>query len=465
MLATALFDRPAFKRVVAHGIVLGNDGLKMSKSKGNYPNVNEVFDRDGSDAMRWFLMSSPILRGRNLIVTEEGIREGVRQAMLPMWNAYSFLALYASKPAEWSTSSSNVLDRYILAKLHDTIDEVTNALDNTDVARATDEVRWFCDALTNWYVRRSRDRFWAGDTVKPEAFNTLYTVLETLTRVTAPLLPMLSEVLWRALTGGRSVHLADWPSSDAIPSDPDLAKAMDGVRSACSAASSLRKAHHLRNRLPLLSVTVAMPHSSSLEPFADIIRDEVNVKDVILTDDVNSVGRFEAVVNARVAGPRLGKDIQKAIKAVKAGDYTVDGDVLRADGIELKPEEFTRRLVAVNPDTTAEIEGTEGLVVIDTTMTPELEVEGWAADRIRGIQEARKQAGLNVSDRIELTMYVPDDKVDMVKSQKDTIASEVLATSVEIKAASEAPSEATDLSDGCFASVAVDLRRDDSDAS
>lgn len=144
---------------------------------------------------------------------------------------------------------------------------------------------------------------------------------------------------------------------------------------------------------------------------------------------------------------------------------TVDGDVLRADGIELKPEEFTRRLVAVNPDTTAEIEGTEGLVVIDTTMTPELEVEGWAADRIRGIQEARKQAGLNVSDRIELTMYVPDDKVDMVKSQKDTIASEVLATSVEIKAASEAPSEATDLSDGCFASVAVDLRRDDSDAS
>ena len=465
VLATALFDRPAFKRVVAHGIVLGNDGLKMSKSKGNYPNVNEVFDRDGSDAMRWFLMSSPILRGGNLIVTEEGIREGVRQAMLPMWNAYSFLALYASKPAEWSTSSTNALDRYILAKLYDTIDEVTKALDDTDVARATDEVRWFCDALTNWYVRRSRDRFWAGDTVKPEAFNTLYTVLETLTRVTAPLLPMLSEVLWRALTGGRSVHLADWPSSDAIPSDPDLVKAMDGVRSACSAASSLRKAHHLRNRLPLLSVTVAMPHSSSLEPFADIIRDEVNVKDVILTDDVNSVGRFEAVVNARVAGPRLGKDVQKAIKAVKAGDYTVDGDVLRADDIDLKPEEFTRRLVAVNPDTTAEIEGTEGLVVIDTTMTPELEVEGWAADRIRGIQEARKQAGLNVSDRIALTMYVPDDKVDMVKSQKDTIASEILATSVEIKAASEAPSEATDLSDGCFASVAVDLRRDNSDAS
>ncbi|MDN8625051.1 MULTISPECIES: isoleucine--tRNA ligase [Corynebacterium] len=462
VLATALFDRPAFKRVVAHGIVLGNDGLKMSKSKGNYPNVNEVFDRDGSDAMRWFLMSSPILRGGNLIVTEEGIREGVRQAMLPMWNAYSFLALYASKPAEWSTSSSNVLDRYILAKLHDTIDEVTHALDDTDVARATDEVRWFCDALTNWYVRRSRDRFWAGDTVRPEAFNTLYTVLETLTRVTAPLLPMLSEVLWRALTGGRSVHLADWPSSDVIPSDADLVQAMDGVRSACSAASSLRKAHHLRNRLPLLSVTVAMPHSSSLEPFADIIRDEVNVKDVILTDDVNSVGRFEAVVNARVAGPRLGKNVQKAIKAVKAGNYTVDGDVLHADGIELKPEEFTRRLVAVNPDTTAEIAGTEGLVVIDTTMTPELEVEGWAADRIRGIQDARKQAGLNVSDRIALTMYVPEDKVDMVKSQKDTIASEVLATSVDIQAASDAPSEATDLSDGCFASVAIALHRDDS---
>ncbi|MGO3259205.1 isoleucine--tRNA ligase, partial [Corynebacterium variabile] len=204
VLSTALFDRPAFKKVVSHGIVLGDDGLKMSKSKGNYPDVNGVFDRDGSDAMRWFLMSSPILRGGNLIVTEQGIREGVRQAMLPMWNAYSFLRLYAHTPAERSTASTNVLDRYILAKLHDTVAEVTASLDATNIAAATDEIRQFCDALTNWYVRRSRDRFWAGDGEFPEAFNTLYTVLETLCRISAPLLPMSTEVIWRGLTGGRS---------------------------------------------------------------------------------------------------------------------------------------------------------------------------------------------------------------------------------------------------------------------
>ncbi|WP_297009502.1 isoleucine--tRNA ligase, partial [uncultured Corynebacterium sp.] len=230
VLSTALFDRPAFKKVVSHGIVLGDDGLKMSKSKGNYPDVNGVFDRDGSDAMRWFLMSSPILRGGNLIVTEQGIREGVRQAMLPMWNAYSFLRLYAHTPAERSTASTNVLDRYILAKLHDTVAEVTASLDATNIAAATDEIRQFCDALTNWYVRRSRDRFWAGDGEFPEAFNTLYTVLETLTRLAAPMLPMASEVIWKSLTGGRSVHLAPWPTVDELSDDDALVAAMDDVR-------------------------------------------------------------------------------------------------------------------------------------------------------------------------------------------------------------------------------------------
>src|SRR5699024_2396808 len=309
VLSTALFDRPAFKKVVAHGIVLGSDGLKMSKSKGNYPDVNEVFDRDGSDAMRWFLMSSPILRGGNLIVTEKGIREGVRQAQLPMWNAYSFLQLYASKKATWSVDSTDVLDRYILAKLHELVADVTAALDATDIARACDQVRWFCDALTNWYVRRSRGRFWAGDEAHPEAFNTLYTVLETLTRVPAALLPRTTECIWGGLTGERSVHLPDFPSADSFPADTDLVRTMDEIRGVCSAASSIRKSHKLRNRLPLPTLTVALPDSGRLADFLSIIRDEVNVKNVDLTSDVDAVGTFEVVVNAKVAGPRLGKDV------------------------------------------------------------------------------------------------------------------------------------------------------------
>ena len=459
VLSTALFDRPAFKKVVAHGIVLGDDGLKMSKSKGNYPDVNEVFDRDGSDAMRWFLMSSPILRGGNLIVTEQGIREGVRQAMLPMWNAYSFLRLYASQPATWDTSSTNVLDRYILAKLHDSVAAVTDALDNTNVAAACDEVRWFCDALTNWYVRRSRDRFWAGDTGEnghPEAFNTLYTVLETLTRVAAPLLPMLSEVIWRGLTGGRSVHLADWPDANDLPADSELVAAMDAVRSVSSATSSLRKAHKLRNRLPLPQLTVALPDANALSDFTQIIADEVNVKNVVLTEDVASVGGFEVVVNARVAGPRLGKDMQRVIKAVKSGNYTVedngDSTTVVADGIELQDGEFSRKLVAADPDHTAEVAGLNGLVVLDTTVTPELEAEGWAADRVRAVQEARKAKGLEVTDRIRLRLSVPQDKEQWAKEHADDIAREVLATDVEIVVDE---SLAFDVADGCSADVEV----------
>ena len=451
VLSVALFDRPAFRKVVAHGIVLGDDGLKMSKSKGNYPDVNEVFDRDGSDAMRWFLMSSPILRGGNLIVTEQGIREGVRQAMLPMWNAYSFLRLYASQPAEFSTDSTNVLDRYILAKLREAVENTTAALDATDVASATDEIRTFCDALTNWYVRRSRNRFWEGDTVHPEAFNTLYTVLETLSRVAAPLLPMTTEVIWRGLTGERSVHLTDWPDASALPEDPQLVEAMDAVRSISSSASSLRKAHKLRNRLPLPKLTVAMPNASALQDFTSIIADEVNVKDVELTDDVASVGTFEVVVNARAAGPRLGKDVQRVIKAVKSGNYTVSEDgVVVADGIELQDNEYTRRLVAQDPDNTADCPAIGGLVVLDTNVTEELEAEGWAADRIRGLQDARKNAGFEVTDRIAVRLAVPEDKHQWALEHSDTIANEVLATKFDVVIGEELP---VDVADGCTAEV------------
>ncbi len=433
VLATALFDRPAFKKVVAHGIVLGDDGLKMSKSKGNYPNVNEVFDRDGSDAMRWFLMSSPILRGGNLIVTEQGIREGVRQALLPMWNAYSFLKLYSATPARIATNSTDILDRYILAKLHNLVAGVTDALDDTDIARACDEVRWFCDVLTNWYVRRSRQRFWEGDEAHPEAFNTLYTVLEALTRVTAPLLPMLSEVIWRGLTGERSVHLADFPAADDFPADNDLVTAMDSMRGVCSATNSIRKAHKLRNRLPLPKLTVAMANSQQLATFADIIRSEVNVKELSLTDDVDSIGTFEVVVNAKIAGPRLGKDVQKAIKAVKAGNYErTDHGTVIADGVELQPDEFTERLVAADPTATAQIDGVDGLVLLDTHVTEELEAEGWAADVIRGLQDARKLMDLEVSDRITVTLGVPAEKEQWALRHADTIAGEVLATSLDI---------------------------------
>ena len=231
VLSTALFDRPAFTGVSCHGIVLGNDGYKMSKSLRNYPDVSEVLDRDGSDAMRWFLMSSSVLRGGNLAVTEEGIRSGVREFLLPLWNSWYFFATYANaaKPggyeATWRTDSTDVLDRYILARLGDLVRDVRADLEGLDSTTASARLRDFAEVLTNWYIRRSRDRFWEGSNT--EAFDTLYTVLETLTRVAAPLVPLVSERVWQGLTGGRSVHLQDWPDATAFPAADEIRNAMD----------------------------------------------------------------------------------------------------------------------------------------------------------------------------------------------------------------------------------------------
>jgi len=442
VLATALFDRPAFKTCVSHGIVLGNDGQKMSKSLRNYPDVNEVFDRDGSDAMRWFLMASPILRGGNLIVTEQGIREGVRQVLLPMWNAYSFLALYAPKVGTWRTDSTHVLDRYILAKLAALRDDLTGAMDVCDISGACEQLRQFTEALTNWYVRRSRSRFWEEDR---DAIDTLHTVLEVTARLAAPLLPMATEVIWRGLTGGRSVHLTDWPEAAAAPSDPDLVAAMDQVREVCSVASSLRKAKKLRVRLPLPKLTVAVDNPQHLEPFTDLIADELNVKSVELTDDIAQHGRFELTVNARVAGPRLGKDVQAAIKAVKAGQGVVNPDgTLSAGPATLLPEEYTAKLVAADEEYTAALADGSGLVVLDGTVTPELEAEGWAKDRIRELQDLRKSTGLEVSDRIAVTIAVPEDQAQWARTHRDLIAHEILATSFEFGE----PADGAEIGDG-----------------
>ncbi|ALL77485.1 isoleucine--tRNA ligase [Pseudonocardia sp. EC080610-09] len=454
VLATALFDRPAFRNCVAHGIVLGDDGAKMSKSRKNYPDVNEVFDRDGSDAMRWFLMASPVLRGGNLVVTEQGIREGVRQAILPLWNTWYFLSLYAGEGrGTFRTDSTHVLDRYVLAKTADLVDGVTAAMDGYDVAGACERIREHAETLTNWYVRRSRERFWStDDAVRRDAVDTLHTVLEVTCRVAAPLLPLTTEAIWRGLTGGRSVHLTDWPGGAdptvtqqqpgaGLPHDAALVAGMDRIRQVASAALSLRKSAKVRVRQPLPGLTVAAADAAALEPFTGLLRDEVNVRSVELTDDVAAHGRFEIAVNARVAGPRLGSDVQKCIRAVKAGEWSqeADGSVVAA-GITLTDGEFTEKLVAADPERTQALPGNAGLVVLDTTVTPELAAEGTARDVVRVVQQARRDAGLAVADRIGLTLDGPDAVLDAVRTHEAFVAGEVLATAVSYGSADGAAS-------------------------
>lgn len=386
VLSTALFDRPAFTGVSCHGIVLGSDGYKMSKSLRNYPDVSEVLDRDGSDAMRWFLMSSSVLRGGNLAVTEEGIRSGVREFLLPLWNSWYFFATYANASgaagyeAQWSTDSTDVLDRYILARLGDLVREVRADLEGLDSTTASARLRDFAEVLTNWYIRRSRDRFWTGvteDLKSREAFDTLYTVLETLTRVAAPLVPLISERVWQGLTGGRSVHLTDWPDEAQFPAADEIRDAMDAVRELSSVGNALRKKEKLRVRLPLARFTVVSPLAASLGQFEDILREELNVKSVELValadDTAAEYGIAHRLsVNARAAGPRLGKDVQKAIQAARSGDWSEEAGVITAGGIALEPSEYELVL-----ETTGRPEGealaivpSGGFVLLDTRTTP-----------------------------------------------------------------------------------------------
>ncbi|GAB3633648.1 isoleucine--tRNA ligase [Microbacterium shaanxiense] len=480
VLSTALFDRPAFTGVSCHGIVLGSDGYKMSKSLRNYPDVSEVLDRDGSDAMRWFLMSSSVLRGGNLAVTEEGIRAGVREFLLPLWSSWYFFATYANASdggyeAEWRTDSTDVLDRYILARTGDLAREVRADLEGLDSTTASARLRDFAEVLTNWYIRRSRDRFWTGVTDDPksrEAFDTLYTVLETLTRVAAPLVPLISERVWQGLTGGRSVHLTDWPDADAFPAADDIQGAMDAVRELSSVGNALRKKEKLRVRLPLARFSVVSPLAGSLGQFEDILRDELNVKSVELVQLTETAAVEYGIshrlsVNARAAGPRLGKQVQHVIAGARAGLWEEKDGTVIVDGIALEPAEYELEL-----ETTGRPEGealaivpSGGFVLLDTQTTPELESEGMARDAIRVVQEARKNAGLDVSDRIVLALNVSPENADALRSHADLIAGETLAIAFAVQPTDdmdELVKDVTNPGDGVFRTGATALGSDKS---
>ncbi|MBC7291081.1 MAG: isoleucine--tRNA ligase [Actinotalea sp.] len=475
VLATALFDRPAFRSCVSHGIVLGSDGRKMSKSLRNYPDVNEVFDRDGSDAMRWFLMASPILRGGNLVVTEEGIRDVVRQVHLPLWSTYYFFTLYAGAAdggrgyvaralTPERVTGMGALDRYVLARTRDLVVRVQEQLDAYDVAGACETVREHLDMLTNWYVRTQRDRFWAEDA---DAFDTLWTALEVLTRVMAPLSPLLTEEIWRGLTGGRSVHLTDWPAvvgpdgqdtdlGRVLVADHDLVRSMEQVREIVSTALGLRKAHGLRVRQPLRELGLALSDPDGVQPYADLIRTELNVKHVTLVS-VAEVGPQDLgvttrlAVNARAAGPRLGRAVQGVIRAAKAGEWEqADGVVVVRTPEGLVPLEAAEyELTTVVADTgegeqttVAGVLGDGGVALLDIALDDALRAEGYARDVVRVVQDERKAAGLQVSDRIRLTLAVPPEHRAAVEDHRAMIARETLAVQVEVTSDDVAPAVA-----------------------
>jgi isoleucyl-tRNA synthetase len=342
------------------------------------------------------------------------------------------------------------------------VTEVEGHLDALDSPLAAAALRDFADVLTNWYVRRSRDRFWAG--TDKDAFDTLFTVLETLARVAAPLAPLVTEEIWKGLTGGRSVHLADWPDASAFPADDALVDAMDAVRAIASSGLALRKATGLRVRLPLARLTVVAPDTAGLEPFRAILGDELNVKDVALTPlTEESLGEWgvtrKLTVNARAAGPRIGKQVQQVIPAAKKGEWEARGENVVVGGIELLPGEFTLELAVADPSAAISFVGDGGFVLLDTATTPELEAEGLARDVVRAVQQARRTAGLDVGDRVVTTLVVEPGSAAAIEAHRELIAGETLTTELVVDVQDDVAARDGKVAVGSGAAVTVEVRR------
>jgi isoleucyl-tRNA synthetase len=437
VLSTLIFDRPPFKNAICHGVVLDENRQKLSKRLRNYPDPLEFFDTNGSDVMRWFLISSPVLVGGDLLVPKEGreIAACQREAIAPMMNAYSFFSLYANledREPQIITEAKDSLDRYILTKTGELADRVSTALDAYDIPKACKETVSYFDALTNWYIRRSRARFWgsAGDASKNAAFDTLYTVLVKSCRILAPLLPIVTEKLYKSLTGERSVHLTFWPQADEFMQDHDLVRAMDLVRDAASAALAVRERARLRVRLPLKTLTIVHSESDDLRPFADLLKDEVNVRDVAFSTDLDAYGEVQLKPDPRI-GKRLGKAMKDVMGAAKRGEFTLNDDGTASVGGEtLAESEFLLAMVAEEGSAAEPFAGT-GAIVMDISVDETQEREGLARDLIRAIQTARKDADFDVSDRIILCVEGSDAVKAAINEHGEFIQSETLSLSLE----------------------------------
>lgn len=442
VMSTALFDRPPFKNCLCHGVVLAEDGKKLSKRLRNYPDPEEVFETIGSDALRWFLVSSPVVRGGDLRIDEDGkaIAEAVRLVINPIWNAWYFFALYANTDeikAQMRFDSPHLLDRYILAKTHELVESLASDLDQYDLSSACQRVVQHIDALNNWYIRRSRPRFWKTerDSDKQDAYDTLYTALVTLCRAASPLLPMLTEEIHTGLTGEDSVHLQNWPEEIRQAADPELVAEMDRVREVCSATLALRAAQNARVRQPLAQLTVAGSDLQKIEPYLDLIADEVNVKEVVLSEEIEAYASFGLKVDAKRLGPRLGRDMKEVIKASKEGRWsTADDGKIQVGDFELDASEYALTLQPREGVACQALPKNDAIVVLDLELTPELISEGMARDIVRIVQQARKDSGLDVSDRIRLNLPLEGEWREALERFREYVCEQTLTAEIHLGA-------------------------------
>ena len=421
VLSAALFDRPPFLNVICHGVVLDEKGQKLSKRLNNYADPMDVFNKFGSDAMRWVMVSAPIMHGGELLIDKEGnmVRDAVRLVMKPIWNSFSFFTLYANADgieARFTESSDNLMDRYILAKCKASVIELQKAMDAYDTPLACSIIQNFFEALNNWYIRRNKDRFWRReqDDDKFEAYNTLYSILNIMCRAISPLLPLLSEEIWTAIEKGnaKSVHLQDFPNVQHIADEAHLMQNMDRVRDICNVALSIRGAENQRIRQPLASLTVIDKDPLRLEGYAEIIKDEVNVKEVIFSSNIQEFAALTLKVNFQLLGKRLPNKINDIISMIKQEKWQkLDNGSIEIAGEKLSEEECSLQLIPKTKSGAQSLSSNDALVILDLNVTKELHIEAIARDLVRFIQQSRKDANLDISDRININIQSRNEDI------------------------------------------------------
>ncbi len=450
VLAAALFDKPAFQNVIVNGIVLAPDGKKMSKSLRNYTPPMDVMNEFGSDALRLSLMHSTVVKAEDLKYSDDTVRDVLKSIIIPLWNAYSFFVTYANidgaSPAAPPENPGNPLDRWILSEAERLVEDVTAQLDAYDLQRAIDPVVNFIDLLNNWYIRRSRRRFWRSenDSDKAEAYASLYAVLLKLVTVAAPIIPFVTDEIFqnlRADSQPESVHLLDYPIADRSRRDFELEDKMAVTRQAVSMGRAIRSMHNLKNRQPLKAIHLVTRESNEkriLIEMEDIVREELNVKDVVFRENEEELVEYSAKANFRKLGKELGKDMREAAQKIEElSGREIQGLI---EGTTLSIDVGGRTLDLTQDDVIIQRTERENLrvlnegsltVALDPEITEELRQEGIVRDLIRQIQNLRKESGLEVSDRIRLRISGPEELREAVENNEEYLMGETLALSLD----------------------------------
>ena len=454
ILAAAIFDKPAFKNVVVNGLVLAEDGKKMSKSARNYSDPVEVINNYGADALRFLLTNSAIVRAEDLRYSDESVKDILKTVIIPIWNAYSFFVTYANidniTVSDAPANPSNPLDKWILSEMEKLSQEVTDYLDSYDIHRANTCFINFIDLLNNWYIRRSRRRFWKSenDLDKEQAYQTLYSVLMKYIKLACPVIPFITEEIYQNLKTDsmpESIHLCDYPAADASMRDEALEKKMEVTQHAVSMGRALRANFSLKIRQPLKAiylVTRDAEEKTILKEMEGIISEELNVKEVIIRDNEEELVEYQAKANFRVLGKILGKSMKKG--AAKIEGLSMDEIKSLLDGATLSIEidgtgyDITSESIVVQRNEKENLKVlNEGSLTIglDTELTEALKQEGLVRDLVRNIQSLRKESGLDVSDRIKLCISGADEIKASVDSNEEYMKNETLTVEWEWKEA------------------------------